>query len=135
MKENCSLCNFAKNPDDKDPLLIHCDDLWMVRQSTEVNIPGYYLLFPIKHVTSVEELSDNEAASLPTIMKTAISRIRRISKDIERVYICSFNELCPHLHFHLFPRYNWMLDLPGIHTDEKLDAVKLFSVARQQYRV
>ena len=51
--------------------------------------------------------------------------------EARKIYQCCFSEMTPHIHFHLFPRYDWMQEFydavhPGI------DGVKLFSLVRQK---
>ncbi|MBU2699428.1 diadenosine tetraphosphate (Ap4A) HIT family hydrolase [Sporomusaceae bacterium BoRhaA] len=48
----------------------------------------------------------------------------------------SLGEETKHFHFHLFPRYNWMLNFPeeNICTNGKIDGAKLFSFSRNKYK-
>ena len=48
----------------------------------------------------------------------------------------SLGEENSHFHFHLFPRYNWMLNFPdeSIRTNGKIDGAKLFSFIRNRYK-
>ena len=57
-------------------------------------------------------------------------------KDIEKVYILNFAEETAHFHWHLFPRYTWMLtrDPEYVYTGNRVDGAKLFSFFRETHK-
>ena len=55
--------------------------------------------------------------------------------NIDKYYICSFGEVTKHFHFHLFPRYKWMLKTDNIYVGDLIDGAKLFSKIRRESMV
>jgi diadenosine tetraphosphate (Ap4A) HIT family hydrolase len=65
---------------------------------------GHLLLTPRRHVPGLEDLSDEEAATLGIAM-ARLARAMRKTLDLERVYSAVIGHGVPHLHVHLVPRY------------------------------
>ena len=66
---------------------------------------GHLLLTPRRHVPGLEDLSDEEAATLGLAM-ARLARAMRATLDLERVYSAVIGHHVPHLHVHLVPRYS-----------------------------
>jgi diadenosine tetraphosphate (Ap4A) HIT family hydrolase len=84
------------------------DKLFLLEQSTACPIPGYLVLRLKGPETSLAELKPDRAKALGEMLRRAVAAIEAAVKP-ERVYILSFCEVDPRLHFHFFPRTAWLL--------------------------
>jgi diadenosine tetraphosphate (Ap4A) HIT family hydrolase len=102
----------------------------------DINVAGYFILSPVRHVENLEQLEQKELFALTNI-SMAMTKVLVRENDIDKVYILSLGEETSHFHFHLFPRYDWMLNFPDedIRTNDKIDGAKLFSFIRNKYKV
>ncbi|CQR73255.1 hypothetical protein SpAn4DRAFT_2487 [Sporomusa ovata] len=84
---------------------------------------------------NLEQVKQEELFELTNILKSVTKALVK-ENDIDRVYILSLGEETSHFHFHVFPRYKWMLNFPNedICINDKLDGAKLFSFIRQKYK-
>lgn len=128
----CLICKIINDLINPPGGIIYRDDRVIVNHVLDINIPGYVILSPLRHVVSLEQLDLQELNGLSTSQLT-IQKLKKIL-SIEKVYICSFCEETEHIHFHLFPRYDWMLNIREAYTDGKVDAAKLFSNVRNKYK-
>lgn len=131
----CLTCSIVKA--DIVPVggIIYKDDYVVLHHCIDINIPGYLILSPLRHVKSYSDLNPMEIQRMGIIMKFGVTALEKLD-GIEKVYIANFGEETTHFHMHLFPRYNWMLsDLSeNIYTNSKVDGAKLFSFYRKQYK-
>ncbi|MEU8261207.1 HIT family protein [Micromonospora sp. NPDC048999] len=90
--------------------LIAVDDHWRVAHAFDTALPGWLVLVPLRHVTSIADLTDAEAASLGT-WQVRLSRALRTVTGCAKTYLVQFAEKegFAHVHFHVVPR---MPDLP-----------------------
>lgn len=95
----CALCaRMAAEP----PL--YADARWDVRHlEAPHGVPGWLLLLPRRHVASIAELDDAEAAALGVAIRHVHRTLLRVS-GAARVYIAALAEAVPHVHVHLVPR-------------------------------
>lgn len=105
-------------------ILHHCLD---------VEIPGYLILSPIRHVASIAALNAAEAGELIRTMRQTVAALETLPEE-EKVYICSFGEVTNHFHVHLFPCYHphspYAVSDPGDH-----DGAMRFSRSRAMKKV
>lgn len=85
--------------------LIAADDLWRVAHAFGSALPGWLVLIPRRHVTSIAALTDAEAAALGT-WQVRLSRALQQVMDCEKTYVAQFAEAAgfAHVHFHIVPR-------------------------------
>lgn len=88
--------------------IIFEDEVFSLEQSAECPIPGYLILRLKGPEVSLAQLPPETAKLLGEMLVRAASAIDQAIKP-ERVYILSFCEVEPRLHFHLFPRSAWLL--------------------------
>jgi diadenosine tetraphosphate (Ap4A) HIT family hydrolase len=88
--------------------MIFADEMFSLEQSAACPIPGYLLLRLKGPEISLAELSPESAKRLGEMLRRAVAAIEAAVKP-ERVYVLSFCEVDPRLHFHLFPRTAWLL--------------------------
>jgi diadenosine tetraphosphate (Ap4A) HIT family hydrolase len=84
---------------------IAADDLWRVAHAFDSALPGWLVLMPRRHVTSIAMLTDAEAASLGT-WQVRLSRALHNVLGCEKTYVVQFAEAegFAHVHFHIVPR-------------------------------
>jgi diadenosine tetraphosphate (Ap4A) HIT family hydrolase len=85
--------------------LIAADDLWRVAHAFGSALPGWLVLIPRRHVTSIAALTDAEAAALGT-WQVRLSRALQQVTGCEKTYVAQFAEApgFAHVHFHIVPR-------------------------------
>ena len=88
---------------------VFADDLLTVEVSQECCVPGYLVLRLRPSGATLPGLGAEAAARVGATLATA-ARAIELAVAAERVYVLSFCEVEPQLHFHLFPRTRWLLD-------------------------
>ena len=98
-------------------------------------IAGYLIVSPQVPVLSLSQLSSDARASLGSTLAAAIHAIEVVVRP-ERVYCLLFAEETRSVHFHLFPRTDWLLSrYARAHpSDEQVSEPRLFDWARQTFR-
>ena len=89
-------------------LLVLEDELFSLEQCAECPIPGYLILRVKGEETALAQMVQGTAMQLGVILARAAAAVELVVKS-ERVYVLSFCEIEPRLHFHLFPRTAWLL--------------------------
>jgi diadenosine tetraphosphate (Ap4A) HIT family hydrolase len=84
---------------------IAADGLWRVAHSFNSALPGWLVLVPRRHVTSIAELTDAEAATLG-VWQVRLSRALERVLGCQKTYVVQFaeGEGFSHVHFHVVPR-------------------------------
>jgi diadenosine tetraphosphate (Ap4A) HIT family hydrolase len=87
---------------------VHVEERWRVAHAFDSALPGWLVLLPRRHVTSLDELDADEAADLGRLM-SATSRALREVTGASKAYAVFFAEAegFAHLHVHLVPRMPW----------------------------
>ena len=107
-------CYACSNNDQFDRLppreKIAADAYWRVAHDFNSSLRGWLVLVPRRHVTSIAELTDAEAAVLGG-WQVRLSRALGEVTGCVKTYVMQFaeQESFAHVHFHLVPR---MPDLP-----------------------
>jgi|GEM_PF-1356023 len=128
---SCVICKMIDGVINPPGGVIYQDDQVIVNHILDINIPGYVILSSSRHVAALEQLDIQELNRLSVILQSTIQKLKQIL-SVDKIYVCSFCEETEHIHFHLFPRYDWMLNIKEAYTDEKVDAAKLFSNVRNK---
>jgi diadenosine tetraphosphate (Ap4A) HIT family hydrolase len=106
MATDCYSCARDAEADHLPPReCIARDDLWRVAHAFDSALPGWLVLLPRRHVTSIAELTDAEASSLGT-WQVRLSRALHEVLGCEKTYLAQFAEAegFSHVHFHIVPR-------------------------------
>jgi diadenosine tetraphosphate (Ap4A) HIT family hydrolase len=84
---------------------IAADDLWRVAHVFDSALPGWLVLVPRRHVTTIAGLTDAEALSLGT-WQVRLSRALQRVLGCQKTYVAQFAESqgFTHVHFHIVPR-------------------------------
>ena len=110
-------CYVCHNNDQFDQLppreRIAADPHWRVAHAFNTSLPGWLVLVPRRHVTTIAELTDDEAAALGT-WQVRLSRVLHEVTGCVKTYVIQFAEQegFGHVHFHIVPR---MSDIPSDH--------------------
>ena len=80
---------------------ISADLHWRVAHAVASALPGWLVLLPRRHVTTIADLTDAEAASLG-LWQVRISRALRTVTGCTKTYLSQFAEAegFSHVHFH-----------------------------------
>ena len=116
-------------------LLVFEDELFSLEQSAECPIPGYLILRVKGEETALAQMPPETAMQLGAMLARAAAAVER-AVQAERVYVLSFCEIEPRLHFHLFPRTAWLLKeyfKANFNADQPIDGPLLFTWARDAF--
>jgi diadenosine tetraphosphate (Ap4A) HIT family hydrolase len=105
-RPDCYICSRDAALDRLPPReRVASDALWRVSHAFDAALPGWLLLLPRRHVTSIAELSDMEAVSLGA-WQVRLSRALHDVTGCEKTYVAQFAEAegFAHIHFHVVPR-------------------------------
>jgi diadenosine tetraphosphate (Ap4A) HIT family hydrolase len=85
--------------------LIAADALWRVAHAFGTTVPGWLVLLPLRHVTSIAELTDDEAAVLG-MWQVRLAKALEAVTGCAKTYVAQFAEAegFAHVHFHIVPR-------------------------------
>lgn len=111
------------------------DEMFSLEQSAECPIPGYLILRLKGPQASLAQLPPETAKLLGEMLARTANAIEQAVKP-ERVYVLSFCEIDPRLHFHLFPRTAWLLKeyfKANFNANEPIDGPMLFAWARNAF--
>lgn len=130
----CLTCSIAAGRISPPGGVVYRDDFVLLNHSMDVPIPGYVILSPLRHMEQLHRMTVDESVALAKVLRAVCAAVQSLD-GVEKVYVASFGEDTGHVHFHIFPRYQWMLAEPAeeIFTGEKLDGAKLFSYMRKKY--
>jgi len=112
--------------------MIFEDETFTLEQSVECPIPGYLVLRVKGEATGLAQLPEETARALGEMLARTSAAIEQ-AVGAERVYVLSFCEIDPRLHFHLFPRTAWLLKeyfKANFNANEPIDGPMLFAWAR-----
>ncbi len=132
MTSSCSLCQRFADPD--YPLTVFRTQKVTLTHMPGIDLPGYLVIAPVRHVEHAGLLEDSEREELARLQSLAIQTILGLPA-VRKVYILSFGEAVPHLHLHLFPRTDAMLSAPECLTDGIPDGPKIFEFWRKKLAV
>ncbi|WP_223198814.1 HIT family protein [Solihabitans fulvus] len=102
-------CFSCANNDRFDELpaseLVATDEHWRVARAINTALPGWLVLVPRRHVTTLAELTDAEAAGLG-LWQIRLSRALHAVTGCVKTYVVQFAEAAgfAHVHFHVVPR-------------------------------
>jgi len=106
MPADCYICARDAVLDTLPPReRIASDRLWRVAHAFDAALPGWLLLIPRRHVTSIAELTEAEAVALG-VWQVGLSRALHAVTGCEKTYVAQFAEAegFSHVHFHIVPR-------------------------------
>lgn len=108
----CFACGWNERIDDLPPReSVLIADGWRVALAIGCSLPGWLVAVPTRHVQSMDELTEAEAAALGPILRRLTVALREIT-GCEKTYVALFAEQegFAHLHAHVVPRMSWFTD-------------------------
>ena len=107
----CIFCPGKNRGDDKDRLILYVGPLTMIMMNRFPYINGHLLVAPIRHVSALEYLSDEETLDVLLMVRESIGILKETIKpdgfnvglNLGRVAGAGMEE---HMHFHIVPRWN-----------------------------
>jgi len=82
---------------------------WRVAHAFGTTVAGWLVVVPLRHITSLAELSGDEAAELGPLLRDLTVALTAVV-GCEKTYVAMFAEAVSHVHFHVVPR---MADQPA----------------------
>jgi diadenosine tetraphosphate (Ap4A) HIT family hydrolase len=101
-----------------NPNLLFENDHFIIEHSMVYRIPGYLFVSPKVKVYSLSELPEKALISLGATLSIAVKAVEIFIKPIN-VYYSKFGESGYPLHFHIFPRTQWITELYKKHVSDK----------------
>jgi diadenosine tetraphosphate (Ap4A) HIT family hydrolase len=109
MSTNCFSCSqVAQMPSLPPREAVIVEDGWRVAHAFNSALEGWLVVLPLRHVTSMDELTSPEAEALGSILRRA-SRALTTVVGSAKAYFMLFAEAdgFAHLHVHVVPRMEW----------------------------
>lgn len=103
---DCVPCSLtAELPDVPPREAVWVDERWRVAHAFGAHLPGWLVVLPRRHVESLDELDDAEAAELGPLLRDATAAVRTVV-GCAKTYVGLFAEKegFAHVHFHVIPR-------------------------------
>jgi len=107
---------------------------WSVAHSFNSSLPGWLVLIPRRHVTSLDELTEVESLVVGPLLRRLTSALRRVI-GCEKTYVLLLAEAegFTHLHFHVVPRSAQMPpEMRGVGVFAYLKGVPVDEQAREE---
>jgi diadenosine tetraphosphate (Ap4A) HIT family hydrolase len=106
---------------------------WIIRHCADVAIPGYVVIVSSHPSVGLGDLPQPAIEELGLLLSRTVKAVE-FAVSPERVYICMFGESTSVLHFHIFPRMDWMKKWScdsGVASGHLIDGASVFSAARR----
>ena len=106
MVDECYPCRMTARIDDLPPReLIHHQSGWRLAHAFNSSLPGWLVLIPTRHVTSLAELTTAESEAMGLLMHRASVALTAVT-GCSKTYLMLFAEAegFGHLHVHIVPR-------------------------------
>lgn len=106
MPDACFTCGSNDHFDSLAPReRVATDEYWRVAHAFGTPLPGWLVLVPRRHVTTIAELTDAEAVTLG-LWQVRLSRALQEITGCAKTYVAQFAEAdgFSHVHFHVVPR-------------------------------
>jgi len=118
---DCVTCELVRRRDEGDAPLwdrIRRTPSWDIVHAYGTAIEGWIVLVVRRHMTSVAEMTDGEAAELGPLIKEVSRSVQEVV-DCDKTYVVQFAEHRdhPHVHVHVIPRAR---DLPHEHQGPRI---------------
>jgi ATP adenylyltransferase len=108
--EGCIFCLAAESADDDARLVVHRGERCLVMLNAFPYNSGHVMVFPHRHVASIEELDDDELLELMTLTRRALRAVREAYAP--HGFNLGVNEgeiagagFAGHIHLHVVPRW------------------------------
>ncbi len=101
---NCMACEANAGERTAPGGVIYQDSFWRLEHIlSPAPLAGWLVLKPLRHCEGLEELTEQEAAGLGSLLRAACLALRAVT-GAAKVYSLFLGEAVAHLHIHLIPR-------------------------------
>lgn len=101
-----------------------------VSQDFEVPIPGFMIIASTRHLRSIDDFTEAEAAEFMRILQIT-RKLQREVLNIDSVYLHQEEDTSDHFHLWMLPRYEWMTEKFG----RKVESVRpIMDYARNELK-
>jgi ATP adenylyltransferase len=109
--EACIFCPGDNRDNDEERLILYVGSLTMVIMNKYPYVNGHLLVAPIRHLSGLEKMTDEETLELLTMVKKTIGVLKKVMNpegfnvglNLGKVAGAGVEE---HMHFHIVPRWN-----------------------------
>jgi diadenosine tetraphosphate (Ap4A) HIT family hydrolase len=103
---NCVSCAGNSQTDLPVRERIYVGPRWRVAHAFGTALAGWTVVLPLRHVTSLDQLTAAEAADLGPLLHAVTSALMQVT-GCEKTYVALFAEVegFEHVHFHVIPRH------------------------------
>jgi diadenosine tetraphosphate (Ap4A) HIT family hydrolase len=100
----CAACDSVRGRRAVPGGPVHVDPSWQVdHRPGPALVLGYLFVKTTRHVESLAELNEEEAAALGPVMRATCRAVEDVL-GAQRVHVASWGEGVRHVHFHVLPR-------------------------------
>jgi diadenosine tetraphosphate (Ap4A) HIT family hydrolase len=148
MSGSCYTCELLARRDSGEAPLwdnIYRAPYWDVVHSFNTALPGWLVLVARRHIESIAELTEDEAAELGVLLRRVSTAVQEVTGCV-KTYAIQFAEHPehPHVHFHVIPR---MADQPderrstkifgylGVSEEERVSEDEMNKIAKDARRI
>ena len=111
-KKGCSLCEYARDPsrDEENLVVYRGEHNFIVMNAFPYNV-GHVVVAPYRHVSSLEDLRDEERNEMFSLVSEFIKRMKRLDTPPQGFNVginlgkAAGAGLDTHLHVHIVPRW------------------------------
>ena len=108
---DCYSCSVTASAvrDPREEILVQGG--WRVAHAFDSALPGWLVVLPARHLTSLDELTEGEAAVLGPLLRRLSSALTDVVA-CQKTYLVLFAEAegFSHLHIHVVPRMDWFTE-------------------------
>src|SRR3990167_773168 len=125
---NCKTCKMLGGNHQKE-LILYQNSFVVLSHCMDVKLLGYLIISPARHIENFSNLTAEERNHFSLLLACSEEFIKHSNNAIKKVYVCSIEGSTGHLHFHVFPRCDWM------NTGEKqINGLLLLNQVRNDYK-
>ena len=117
-------------------LLVFESEHFIVKQCSDVSIPGYLIISPKTEVLYFSDLSEDVVHLLASLI-SKVEKVLREVLGVEMIYIAKFAEFKKGLHFHIFPRGESLLKVyiqKNPSTGDRISGPLIFDWSRNYFK-
>lgn len=103
--DDCFSCRNTADPDAPERERVWRTEHWRVAHATDAALPGWLVVLPVEHATSLDHVSAEAAAELGGLLRALTEALIRVTGCVKTyVMLLAEAEGFSHLHFHVVPR-------------------------------
>lgn len=105
MTDGCYACTHSAAPEAPPRDQVVRTALWRAAHADRTGLPGWLVLVPLRHVTSLDQLTAEESAEIGPLLAGLTAALRQVTGCVKTyVLLLAEKEGFSHIHFHVVPR-------------------------------